>query len=151
MGFLGVGSDDGSKGVAQQLKLSLGSGVEKGKFGDVDGVGGVVGVDNDTSADCLALARVADANVSKVVSQKVLSVSKIGLLFGTAKTFSTLSLGLILLIGLLFQGLGTSFLVLLDTLGLGLLGASFGSSLGLGFSSLLFLLALCLRVLGGIP
>jgi hypothetical protein len=83
-------------------------------------------------------------------------VSQVGVLLGTTKTLTALSLGLVInLLGFGFlESLLTSTagLVVGDSSRLRLLvGGGLGSGLGLGFFSLLGLFALYFGVFGGIP
>lgn len=149
LGALGVGRKDGTQNCAEVVELSLGLGLEKGQLGNVDSVGRVAGVDDDSSSSGLGPAG-ADSDVSKHVG----GVGEIGLLLGASKSLTLLGLGLLdhLNVGGVGLLLGSVGLVLSNTLALGLLCGGGGfSSLGLGLGSLALLLALYLGVFGGIP
>lgn len=149
LGALCVGRKDGTQNCAEVVELSLGLGLEKGQLGNVDSVGRVAGVDDDSSSSGLGPAG-ADSDVSKHVG----GVGEIGLLLGTSKSLTLLGLGLLdhLNVGGVGLLLGSVGLVLSNTLALGLLCGGGGfSSLGLGLGSLALLLALYLGVFGGIP
>lgn len=78
-------------------------------------------------------------------------MGKIGLLLGASESFTLLSLGLFVVLGVLGLGplLGTLSLMLSDSGSLGLLGSSSGSgSLLLGLGGLALLLALGFGVVG---
>jgi hypothetical protein len=147
--LLAGGGDDGDQGGAQLLELQLGLGVEERQGGEVDRLGGVLGVEGNGGAGSGALAAVADANLAK----EVLGVLQVGVLLGAAEALTALSLGLLLILLVRLGGAaGTLGLVLCDALALGLLvGGGGGGGLGLGLLGLLSLLTLCLGVIGGIP
>lgn len=116
MRLLRAGRDDGCEGVAEGLELGLGRGVEEREIRNVDGVVGVLGVDDDGGSDSGGLAVVADANVA----EEVLGVLQVGILLGATQAFAALSRSLVLFagLGILQAALGTLGLVRGDALGL---------------------------------
>lgn len=149
VGFLGVGSEDGCKDSAELLKLGLGRWVEERERGEVDGVGRILGVDDNSSASSV---RLAAANTQIV--KEVFGVLQVRLLLCAAETLALLGFGLIIarVLVRLSGSAGSVGLVVGDTLRLGLLtGSGIGISLRLGLGSLLCLLAFYFGVFSGVP
>lgn len=149
LALFAIGGNDGHEHLAQLLKLLLGLRVEDGQLGQVDRVGGVLGVDGDRRPGDRVGAVVADADAVK----QVLGVAQVGLLLGAAETRAALALLLLLLRrALLLEDAGALLLVLGDALRLGLLvGGVLGGLLLLELGGFLGLFALYVGVLGGIP
>lgn len=146
MGLLRVRGEQGHKDLGEAVELVLCGGLEERHGGQIDGVGGVLGIGNDNGLGGTLVALDVDT------AEQILGVSKIGLLFGLAQTGATLSL--VLAFGLAkVLALETVLLaVFLYPLSLGLLiGEGLGLSGGLSLGSLLGLLALDLGVFAGIP
>ena len=146
MGVLCVGRDEGGDAGAEGLELSLGLGLEQRQLGDIDGLGRVVGIDNNGSRTRLGTAG-ADSNISEHIG----SMSKIGLLLSTSKSLTLFGLGLLVFLVVLGFSLllSTLSLTLSDSLTLGLLGSSGGlGGLLLSLGGLALLLTFGIGVVG---
>lgn len=147
MGLLGLRGEQRDKDVGQAGELVLGGGLEQRHRGQVDRVGRVGAVSDD---DGLGRAAVA---VHVDIGEEIRCVLQVGVLLGAAQTLAALGLGLVLVEIAVFLRLAPALVaVFLYPLGLGLLAGG-GGGLGLGCSllGLLCLLALNLRIFGGVP
>lgn len=149
LALLGVGRNDGHEDLTELLKLLLGLRVEDGQLGQVDGVGGVLGVNHDGRASDGAGTVIVDADFAK----EVLGVVEVGLLLGSAQACAALGLVLLVFRLVLLGALaGSVGLVVGNALELGLfVGSGLGGELGLGFGGFALLFALYFRVFGGVP
>lgn len=152
MCLLGIGSDDRGEGGAKLVELRLCCGVEEGELGDIDSIGGVLGVESNSGSRLCP--GTTSTGTDTDITEQISGVVQIGCLLGLAESLAALRLGL-LVITLLFGRLllsSTVGLVLSDTLTLWLLSSGGGGScLGLRLGSLLFLLTFGLGVFGRVP
>ena len=146
LGLLRVRSEQRHEDFGDAVELVLCGGLEERHGGQIDRVGGVLGISNDNSLGGTLVALEIDG------AEQILGVGKIGFLFGLAQTSTALSL--VFAFGLAeVLALKTVLLaVLFYPLSFGLLvGQGLGLSGGFGFGGLLGLLALDLGVFTGIP
>lgn len=156
MGLLDVGRDDGRNGGAEHVELGLGGGREDGELGNIDRLGGVLGVYGDGGSLGLGTSGAQPSIAKAVVSKHVGGVCQVGILLGATETLTALGRGLVVDNLGLGHGesllAGTIGLVTSNARALGLLiGKGLGGGLGLSFFGLLSLFALYFGVFGGIP
>lgn len=149
VGLLGVGNEKRYEGISKLLELSLGLWIKQWKGGQVYCGAWVAGVEDNGICSSCSLAVVADTYRTK----EVFGVRKVGLLFGSSQTLSSLGLILALIVRSLLGSSSCLLSLLLgDTLSFTLLvGSSLCVGLCLLLSGYLSLLALDLGVFGSVP